>query len=89
MERLLSLLVAFGYLAVGFWVEGPAALGFLVFLILPLALIWFGDDLGAYVGPSFRPSPRRITSRSPGSLVRILGWVLLLFPAVFGFLLPI
>jgi hypothetical protein len=50
-------------------------------LLLPLALIWFGDALGEYTGPVSRGY---IDQKSPGCLVKFFGWVFLL--AVIGFL---
>jgi hypothetical protein len=47
-------------------------------LALPLACIWFADDLAEYYqdGNLFP----RITTASPGRLVRWGGWILLLLP---------
>ena len=48
-------------------------------VLLPLACVWFGDELGNYVGTV--PGPA-ITKRSPGRLVKLGGWILYLVPAV-------
>ncbi|HXQ70962.1 MAG TPA: hypothetical protein VN844_10770 [Pyrinomonadaceae bacterium] len=48
-------------------------------LLLPLACIWFGDELGEYVGTL---PGSGITRKSPGWMVKIGGWVLLLLPAI-------
>lgn len=48
-------------------------------LCFPLACIWFGDVLGEYVG--LLPGPA-ISKRSPGGLVKVCGWVLLLLPTI-------
>jgi membrane protease YdiL (CAAX protease family) len=48
-------------------------------LCFPLACIWFGDELGNYVG--MLPGPA-INKRSPGWLVKLGGWLLLLLPVV-------
>ena len=48
-------------------------------LLLPLACIWFGDEFGEYVGTV--PGPA-INRKSPGWMVKIGGWVLLLLPAI-------
>ena len=46
-------------------------------LLFPLACIWFGDEMGDYVGTL--PGPA-INRRTPGGLVKAGGWVLLLMP---------
>lgn len=48
-------------------------------LLFILACIWFGEELGEYVGSL--PGPA-ITQRSPGWMVKVGGWVLLLLPAI-------
>ena len=48
-------------------------------LLFPLACIWFGDDLGTYVG--MLPGPG-ISKTTPGWMVRLGGWFLLLMPPV-------
>ena len=48
-------------------------------LLFPLACIWFGDELGDYVGTL--PGPA-ITHTTPGWMVKLGGWVLLLLPAI-------
>ena len=52
----------------------------LLFVLFPLACIWFGDAMGGFTGPA---GTIGITAPSPGVFVRILGWVVLLLPAVF------
>ena len=62
-----------------------------LFLILPLGAIWFSDDMGSLTGVRFgRFSGPVVTNATPGSIVRIGGWILLLAPvagAIFGRLL--
>jgi hypothetical protein len=43
-------------------------------MLLPLGLIWFGDELGDLTG--IRAG--QVTKRSPGFLIRIFGWLFLL-----------
>ena len=83
--RALSLIVAFSYL--GLTIYFPGRYGtvitdlFLmsVALAFPLACIWFGDEMGDYYGTL--PGPA-ITRTTPGWMVKLGGWVLLLLPAI-------
>lgn len=52
-----------------------------VSVILPLACIWFADAMGSYIGPT---SSGAITSPTPGWLVCIGGWLVLLLPVLIG-----
>ena len=78
----LSLIVAILHLSVLFTAylrSGQEKMLTAFFLILswiplPLACIWYGDEMGAWVG---RVGLRRITRTSPGHTVRFMGWVLL------------
>ena len=82
MGRLLSLVVAACYLVFGYLAGGgftPILLGVLGFLALPLACIWFGEEMGSFLGLR---SLIQMTAESPGCLVRFMGWLLLLFPAL-------
>lgn len=83
--RILSLIIAGVYIALPL-VAAPhkelkSALGmslaFCAGLVFPLLCIWFGDEMGEYVGKL--PGPA-INKTSPGGLVRAGGWVLLLMP---------
>jgi len=67
------------------WLGALAVVGLGTFLkgilalLLPLACIWFPDELGSMTTslPSLL-SGMPITRTSPGSVVRVVGWVLLL-----------
>jgi hypothetical protein len=74
--RAVSLLVAAGWLLFAALVPGlrRAFIPCLLAAVFCLALIWFGDELGAYTGPWGRA---RITQPSPGWMVKLLGWVFL------------
>jgi len=88
-NRLLSVLVAVIYIVFAA-IQGGAEMAFKVvlFLILPLACIWFSDALGAYTG--FLPlGDYPITQQSPGILVRNLGWVVLLMLVVIGIIVSV
>ena len=81
VARALSGLLALAYIVTA-WVSGGPVGGIRMFMfcVLPVMCIWFSDAMGAYTGWSSRgPS---ITQASPGSLVALLGWVVLLMPAV-------
>jgi hypothetical protein len=84
-NRLISVLVAVIYLAIAF-AHGGMGLAFKLglFLILPLACIWFADAMGGYTGLL---GSMPITAPSPGVFVRILGWLLLLLPLILGIVL--
>jgi len=88
-SRLLSGGVALFYffIAAGFG-GAEEAIKTLLFLILPLACIWFSDAMGNYTGNLIFPRPP-ITEKSPGIMVAFMGWVLLLFPVVIGVVLVI
>jgi hypothetical protein len=78
INRVLSAAVAAAYLIAGYVGGGPPLLiKWVLYLLLPLACIWFGEELGAYKGSWGAQS---INSESPGCLVAFLGWVLLLSP---------
>ena len=83
ISRTLSLAIAFIYLGIASYAAPTAAklVGNLLLtsgaLLLPVACIWFGDELGEYVGGG-----SGITRKSPGWMVKLGGWVLLLLPAI-------
>jgi len=80
-NRILSGLLAIIYIA-GAFVTGGGEGGFkvLLFVILPLACIWFGEAMGGYTGQS---GSIGITAPSPGLFVCIAGWILLILPLLF------
>ena len=81
-NRLLSFIIALLYLVIAYFIGGGEfAMKIILFLILPMAAIWFSDALGDITssGPSiisFAP----INRQSPGIIVKIAGWILLLSP---------
>ena len=79
-NRVLSVGVVAFYVGAGA-LGGGARGAFLAaaFSILPLACIWFSEAMGGYVGPAWRGA---ITGPSPGLMVCIAGWLLLLLPAI-------
>lgn len=80
-NRALSILVVAVYV-VGGALGGGLRVAFVAaaFSILPLACIWLSEAMGGYVGPAWRGA---ITGPSPGLVVCIVGWLLLLLPAIF------
>jgi len=79
-NRLLSGLLAAVYI-IGAYIGEGGELAWKVGIgvILPLACIWFSDAMGDYIGPT---SGGGITSTTPGWLVCIGGWLLLLLPLI-------
>ena len=86
-SRFFSLVIAGGYLSIVLFMPGhssiPARIGAVLlvacYLLIPLLCIWFGDEMGNYIGTL--PGPA-INKPTPGCLVRIGGWFLLLFPVI-------
>jgi len=79
-NRILSASIAVIYIVTAFAAIGlQGTFTVFGFVILPLACIWFGDLMGGYTGPT---SGMAITSPSPGLMVCIAGWVLLLLPVI-------
>ena len=79
-NRIVSALIAALYLIFAY-VHGGAELAFKIGLlvIFPLACIWFANAMGGYTGPTTNIA---ITKASPGLIVAILGWLLLLLPVI-------
>jgi hypothetical protein len=79
-NKILSGLLAATYIVVALCCGGAEA-GFKValYLVLPLALIWFGEPMGGHAGPTWRAA---ITAPKPVLFVCIAGWLLLVVPAI-------
>jgi hypothetical protein len=83
MQRKISLIIAVIYLILALIFGGLE--WFLItlgLLIVALALIWFGEEMGEYLGGFHRIGKPYITKKSPGSLVSLFGWALLLLPVI-------
>jgi hypothetical protein len=79
-NRLFSICVALGYLGLAYFAYGWELVWRVgIFLVLPMACIWFGDEMGSYTGLTGRGA---ITGTTPGWLVAAGGWLLLLLPIV-------
>lgn len=88
ISRLVSLLVTCIYVLIAYW-GGKSVEGFKntlgISLVLGIPCIWFGDELGEMVGG--RLGHARITSSTPGCVVSFVGWLLLLFLPILGYIL--
>lgn len=85
--KVLAVLIALSYLAAMIYEEGlniqMAKAG--LALLLPLALIWFPEELGSFTGYVGRGG--NIQTETPPILVSIMGWIILLgLPALVYFL---
>ena len=80
--RVISLVVAVAYLvAAYFGGGGETAFRMGMFLILPLACIWFNEEMGSFTGVM---RGQCINAPTPGCLVAFGGWLLLMLPLLFG-----
>jgi len=81
-NRLLSLIIAVTYLVIAY-VYGGGELLFrtFIYLALPMTAIWYGEELGSYMGTM---RLHQVTAQTPGIIVVIGGWILLLLPVVAG-----
>lgn len=80
MHRLLSLAVGAFYLVGSYAAEGGyTASRVALFLVFPLAMIWAPEGMGDFQGMTGRGY---INRKSPGSLVRFVGWMVLFSPVV-------
>jgi hypothetical protein len=78
INRVASLVVAAGYLFLASLAKGPEGfLRCLLFLLLPLACIWFSEAMGKHVGPYWIFGPY-ITRPTPAGFLVIGGWLVLL-----------
>lgn len=81
-ERTWSLGIYIAYLVIsGLLFKRETTFQLMIYLLFPLACIWFGEEMGNYTGFSgpFRPP---ITRRSPGSVIQLLGWLMLALPVI-------
>src|SRR5215203_6971730 len=87
VSRFFSLVIAAAYLSIVLFMPGhssiPGRIGVVLavaaYLLLPLLCIWFGGEMGNYIGAL--PGPA-INKPTPGCLVAIGGWILLLLPVI-------
>ncbi len=80
-QRLFSALIALAYLTAMWRREGwPGALALLVPLAVPLGMIWYAGTLSRI--KTWGWARMRIDRPTPPAAIRVLGWVLLLIPAL-------
>ena len=79
MQRLLSGLLYLAYAANYFKASKiESTFWIMTGLLLPLMCIWFSVQLGDYMGGGEIP----FTKKSPGAIVKGVGWIILLIPAI-------
>lgn len=76
--KVIAIAIACFYLLVSF-LSGGDWIKTLMFLVLPLACIFFSDAMGGHTGMTGLGSPS-ITRTTPGCFVAFVGWILLLLP---------
>ena len=82
ISKALSAVVATVYLvAAAMSGEAEVFVMVAISLLLPLACIWFGEEIGGLTGVV---RGHLVTSESPGCLVAAGGWLLLLLPVIVG-----
>jgi hypothetical protein len=85
-SRVLSIAVVLAYAVIAYKSGGQReAILVSTLCVVPLILIWFPTALGDHVG--LGPSRMATTRESPGIMVSIMGWVLLLLPVTIYVLL--
>ncbi len=78
LSRIISAVIAAAYIIAAFAMgDGELVLMTIGSLILPMGCIWYGEELGNYIGLLSIPA---ITQRTPGCLVTVVGWVFLTIP---------
>ena len=86
-SRRLSLFIVLVYATLFFIADSPKSGGDVVvtlltvtgYFLIPLVCIWYGDEMGEYVGTLPGPAINRTT---PGWMVKLGGWFLLFLPVL-------
>ena len=79
-RRILSGIIAVLYLLIAYYSGGSGgAVKCAAYLVLPLACIWYSEAMGNYDGILMQGGPM---TQTPGCLVAMGGWFLLLLPAI-------
>jgi hypothetical protein len=87
--KIISLMIALGYIAANIIHFGftRVALAIAIALLMPLALIWFPEEIGGFTG--FVGHGRYIDEETPPFMVTIIGWFFLVdMPAILYFINP-
>ncbi|MCA9198562.1 MAG: zf-TFIIB domain-containing protein [Planctomycetales bacterium] len=80
--------VAMLCIAIAFYARGPeVAFRSFAFALLPLVCIWFSDGLGNLTGVSLGLGRPTVTHATPGVLIALAGWILLLCRFIVAMLL--
>ncbi|MEN6496670.1 MAG: hypothetical protein ABFD16_20465 [Thermoguttaceae bacterium] len=92
LGKVLSLIIALAYVTIAIVSEistrhclTPAIFILCAVLLLPLALIWFPEELGSFTGYVGRGG--RIDTETPPGLVSFMGWFFLVGMPVLGYIL--
>ena len=82
VKKILSAVVALVYLTVSFMAMGlEGTIKCALFLILPMACIWFSTEMGSFTGIM---RGHYINAETPGCLVACGGWLVLMLPIIIG-----
>lgn len=80
VSRTISGAIALAYLVAAYFGGGGEGMfRVAIFLVMPLACIWYSEPMGDYVG-AFGRHP--ITETTPGCFVAAGGWFLLFLPVI-------
>jgi hypothetical protein len=86
LGRILSLIIAIGYAVVAITNGGIDGVKCSLALLLPLALIWFPDEIGDATG-YFAGNMLQVDVPTPPILISIMGWFFLIgLPVLLYFL---
>ena len=80
-SKVAALIISGMYLVAGFLRGSEVFFLTLILLVLPLASIFFSEEMGNYTGWAGLRNPK-INQTSPGCLIAFLGWALLLMPGI-------
>lgn len=72
--KILGLVIATAYAVVLCLHEGAAALKYCAALLLPLAFIWFPEEIGSATG-YFRSG--YVNTQTPAIMITVMGWLFL------------
>ncbi len=84
--RLLSLAIASVYVVLVISLGGIGYWKWSLTLLLPLALIWFPEEIGSITGYY---KTGYVNVQTPGAIVAFLGWVILLGVPVLAYILRV